>query len=222
MASAERLIRPVPLTLGGKSWSVLITYGVLLDCEETTGADLFGNLASLSNPSARVLRGLLWAALKRSGAKLTPRDVGEMVNHRNLPEIRQQLSAAFVASMPDPEPARKGSVVSMSSAPPTRLEVWAAATSKHGLGLSHAEWEEMTPRQFHALRQVHVAAMQREELMFSRLTSKFINFSQRGPEKPLPEDYYMLHKLPQPEEYDGPLTGERIMAEMAIFRKGKL
>ena len=212
---ADRLVRPVSLPFAGREWPLLITYGVLLASENHSGIDMLGNVSNLLMPTMLGLVSLLWAGLARAGCEWTPSQVADRIELGEIDRLNGALRQAFVASMPDPEKKRENKEPEdLPGKPMDRLEIWACARIE--LGLTNEEFTDLTPRQFHALRERQIQGLQREELMFSRLTAKVINFSQCRPKEPLRDDYFMLHKFDsQPEE----ITGEFIMREMAKGRK---
>jgi hypothetical protein len=101
---ADKLIKKVEVRLDGKDWPIIITHNVLIDCEELTGLNVLSGDANLIRPSAKIIRALLFVALKRAGAKYTLEEVGDLINPHNLVPIQQGILAAWAASMPEPEP----------------------------------------------------------------------------------------------------------------------
>jgi hypothetical protein len=53
---AEKLIRKVELKLDGKTWPVVVTHNVLIECEELTGLNLIAGEVNLLRPSAKLVR----------------------------------------------------------------------------------------------------------------------------------------------------------------------
>lgn len=207
---ADRLIQGAPLTLGGRVWRLLFTYGVLLDCQDAVGEDMLGSVDVIVSPDARKLRVVLWSLLSRLGFQGNLQSVGSLIGARDVERIFAAILQAYAASMPDPEPRSKAA---STGKPMGWLDTWAAG--RYELRLTDDDFEDMVPRQFHALRAAHVREMQHQELMFSRLTAYTINFSQRGVKRPLKESHFMMHEFAEPEKDKGPVTGESILAELA-------
>lgn len=212
----EWLIPRVGFLYDGQSWPLLFTHRVLLACEQETRVDMLA--ANLADPSAGLLRALLFFALERAGAECTREQVGALITPRSLPRIRATLLAAWAASMPAPEPDRKN-----SASPPekkrklTWLDAWAEATSRDGLGLSEEQWLDMTPRQTGALQKLRMDQMQREEMLVGILASTVANYGYCRPDKPRSAESFMIHPLPEAAEE--PVTGEYMMRQMKRARK---
>jgi hypothetical protein len=213
----DRLSPRVYFALGTQRWPILFTHRVLLDCEELTGVDMLA--ANLGNPSAALLRALLFLALERAGAGLTIDEAGSLITPFSLRSIRGMILAAWSASMPAPEPTKAESrkARKQESKKFGWLDAWAEATSRDGLGLSDKQWKNMTPRQTGALNKLRMDRMQREEMLMGIVASTVANFGFCRPEKPLSAESFMIHKLPEvPSE---PLTGEYIMSQTSKLRK---
>ncbi len=194
---ADRLVKPVWFSFGGQTWPLLITYGVLLECESETDADMLTSTEGIVSPTAKVLLTLFWAALNRCGCSWNLRTVGGLIGPRDWGAIQRALQQAYVASLPDPEKPKLGKKGDKPREPMTWPQTRAAARIE--LGLSDEELLAMTPRELHDLRVCYIAKLQREELFFSRLTTSVINFSMRGTKEWLAEDHFMIHPLPKPE-----------------------
>lgn len=210
----ECLIPRVEFLFDRRRWPILFTHRVLLGCEELTGVDMLA--ANLGNPSAVLLRALLFLALERAGAHCTIAQVGALITPRSIRAVRETVLAAWAASMPAPEAggtkARKP-----ESQKFTWLEAWAEATSRDGLGLSDNQWLDMTPRQTGALQKLRMNQMQREEMLVGILASSIVNYGFSRPEKFRTPESFMIHPLPEaPPE---PLTGEYLMKQMKKGRK---
>lgn len=98
---AEKLTKHVEVTLDGQQWPIVITHNVLIDCDELTGLNVLSGEANLLRPSAKLIRALLYLALKRAGAKYTLEQVGDLITPANLVAIQQALLTAWAASIPD-------------------------------------------------------------------------------------------------------------------------
>lgn len=212
---AARLTSRVELDLDRRVWPLVLTHRVLLECEELTGVPL---LAEVNLLSAKLIRALLFCALKRAGAPYTLKQVGDRIRPKSIDRIHEAVRSAWVAAMPEPEeddedvkPTRR----KKKPKPLTWLNAWAMA--RHDLHLSADEWLDMTPRQFHALKQRQMERWQREELLVGIIAATSANFSMCHPKRPLRADSFMLHPLKaEPEE---PMTGDELMAAFAPFRR---
>jgi hypothetical protein len=202
------------LPLGGRRWWLRITYQVLLDCEEATGVDMLAASSEVARPSVRMLRALLTAALRAAGAEWTAREVGKMLTLRNVGRVHEALLAAWTGSMPDRGPGARGQG-------PGRVITWpeAWASARRELGLADEEWLDMTPRQVHALKEVWLEQMQREELLVCNVAAEVANAGGRWVrDHAVDAEFFMIHKLKQKQREDGPVTGEQIMSVLAPIR----
>src|SRR5580658_3070788 len=102
MPIAHRLTRPVKISVAGRKWRIIFTHRTLLDIEELTGLDaMCFNLARLS---ARLLRVVLFAALREAGSEVSLEDAGAMLKPGAIDRLRRSLCEAWLASMPEPDP----------------------------------------------------------------------------------------------------------------------
>ena len=212
MRITNLLTRRVELRLGDDRWPIVFTHAVLLDIEEQLHISLVNGELNIVNLSAKALRAILFAALCHSGASLSAEEIGRRIGLRGLPAARNAISEAWVAAMPErePESPRKAKKAQ------TRLswmEVW--ANNREYLNLTDEEWLEMTPKMVQALDRAHREQVRRNELMLSRIASASANHSMCRPQKPYPDDHFMIDKWPKVEGDDGPITGENIMAQFA-------
>jgi hypothetical protein len=210
MDLAAQLTPRVEVSLGGRSWRLCFTHRVLLECEELTGLSLLTG-ANLS--SARLIRVLLYCALRRAGATYTLEQVGGFIRPTTLSSIQQAVGAAWQSSMPDPEP-QYGSARETAEAF-TWLHAWSMA--RYDLHLTADEWLDMTPRQLHALKRRQLAQWRREELLIGIVASTTANFSMCHPRSPIRADSFMLH--PFPRGLEAQQTVEDVMSVFAMFRK---
>lgn len=97
---ADRLIEKVEVRLDGADWPIVITHNVLIDCEELTGLNVLTGEANIVRPSAKLIRALLYLALKRAGAKYTLEQIGDMIGPHNIAMLQEGLLKAWAASMP--------------------------------------------------------------------------------------------------------------------------
>jgi hypothetical protein len=225
----DLLCRPVEFKLGGQSWNLLITYGVLLECECLTGVDMLGSARNILAPNAVGLRALLWCLLQRDGCTWTVPEVGRKLTPKVAAQARAAVQKAFAASMPEPEgvdsQARSRSKSDLQTprsphshphATASWIETWAMA--RVSLRLSDTEFLAMVPRMFHALRKAEVREKQWLEVQISRLTAYVINFSQRHDAKnPVKEDAFMLHPFEGQEEIED--LGDQIMRSLSGIKQ---
>jgi hypothetical protein len=101
--TAEKLIKKVEIRLDGKNWPIVITHNVLIECEDLTGLNVLAGEVNLVRPSAKLVRGLLYLALKRADAKYTLAEVGDLITPHNIVKVQEALLTAWAASMPDEE-----------------------------------------------------------------------------------------------------------------------
>ena len=107
---ADKLVvEKVEIKIDGKVWPVVVTHNVIIDAEEAMGSN--GNLLSgetnLAKPSFKTTRALLYAVLKRSGAKYTLDEVGDLITPHNLVKIQEAILTSWAASMPELEPVEE-------------------------------------------------------------------------------------------------------------------
>ena len=172
----------------------------------------------MENAPTRLLRGLIFVALRRAGADLTLEEAGTLLT-RDIRQTIAVIGRAWSASMPAPEKRSKEKPQKKAEKPKQQqewMEHWAAATSQDGLGLSEDQWLELTPRQVHALQKVRIERMQREEFLNGLVACTTANFSMSPPKKPLKADDFMIHKLPEEESNES--IGDQIFSSMQAFK----
>ena len=77
---------------------------------------------------------------------------------------------------------------------PTWEALWAAA--RYDFGLSDADFLNMTPRMFDAIRKRHTRQMVREERLVGIIASHIVNWSLGAPKKPRDaEDYVFTERV---------------------------
>ncbi len=101
---ADRLIKKVEIKLDGKTWPLVITHNVLIEVEDLTGLNVLMGEVNIARPSAKLLRAVLFLALRRAGADYTLEQVGELINPGNLVMIQEGILTAWAASMPEEKP----------------------------------------------------------------------------------------------------------------------
>ncbi len=89
--------------LDGKDWPIVVTHNLLIDCEELTGLNVLAGEVNLLRPSAKLVRAILYLALKGAGAKYTIEQVGDLINPQNIVKIQEAILTAWAAAMPEPE-----------------------------------------------------------------------------------------------------------------------
>ena len=105
---ADKLIQKVEVLLDGKTWPIVITHNILIECEDMTGMNVLSGEINLLRPSAKMIRALLFLALQRAGAKYTLAEVGDLITPHNLVPIQQGILAAWAAAMPTEEEQKAG------------------------------------------------------------------------------------------------------------------
>jgi hypothetical protein len=99
--------RNVELKLDGRNFPIVITTNVIIEAEQVSGENLLTGTGSMFKPSATVVRAILWAALRRAGAKYSLDDVGDLINPANIVQINEAILTAWAASMPAPTKAEE-------------------------------------------------------------------------------------------------------------------
>jgi hypothetical protein len=94
---ADKLVQKVEILLDGKTWPIVITHNVLIECEDLTGLNVLSGDANLVRPSAKLI-----LALQRAGAKYTIDEVGDFITPHNLVTIQRGILAAWAAALPAP------------------------------------------------------------------------------------------------------------------------
>jgi hypothetical protein len=100
---ADKLVQKVEILLDGKTWPIVITHNILIECEDLTGLNVLSGDANLVRPSAKLMRALLFLALQRAGAKYTIEEVGDFITPHNLVTIQRGILAAWAAALPAPD-----------------------------------------------------------------------------------------------------------------------
>lgn len=159
---------------------------------------MLNSLDAFVNPSAKALRGLLWALLKRCEPLLTREQAGSFLNRRNMAAVRLAIAKAFMACLPPPEKKGKKSEQELDLSKPMSFpETW--AEGRFELGLSDEEWLAMTPRQFHYLRKSAVKTVRHFELIAGQLGAAIKNHSMNPPKKCAQARDFLLHKFEEDE-----------------------
>lgn len=101
----DKLIKRVEIKLDGKTWPVVINHNLLIDVEDLIGVNvLTGTGLNITQPSAKILRAVLYLALKAAGANYTIEKIGDLIGPHNIMSIQKSILTAWAASMPLPEP----------------------------------------------------------------------------------------------------------------------
>jgi hypothetical protein len=101
--ATDKLIKRVEVKLDGKVWPLIITHNTLIEAEDLTGLNTLTGEVSILRPSAKLIRALLFLALKDAGAEYTLQNVGLLINPKNIVKIQEGLLSAWEASMPEKE-----------------------------------------------------------------------------------------------------------------------
>jgi hypothetical protein len=104
----DKLIQKVEVRLDGKEWPIVITHNTLIECEDLTGLNLLTGEANMIRPSAKLVRALLYLALKHAGARYTIEQVGLLITPENIVMVQEGLLKAWAASMPPEEKEAAG------------------------------------------------------------------------------------------------------------------
>lgn len=100
---AEKLTGKVIVNLDGKEWPIVVTHNLLIETEELTGLNTLTGEANMVRPSAKLVRAILFLALKHAGAKYSLEQVGDLITPQNLVPVQEAILTAWAASMPEPE-----------------------------------------------------------------------------------------------------------------------
>lgn len=99
----KQITEPVTVTLD-KARNLLFDFNAKVAFEEATG--LSGLEPKTFNPSHKVIRGMLWAALLHEDSNLTLSDAGKILDgltRKKFTDLQKKLFEAWVASMPERE-----------------------------------------------------------------------------------------------------------------------
>ena len=55
---ADKLVQKVEILLDGKTWPIVITHNILIECEDLTGLNVLSGDANLVRPSEKLMRAL--------------------------------------------------------------------------------------------------------------------------------------------------------------------
>ena len=104
MASKAAIMKDegVKVTLGGKEFEVKFTLNALCDLQEKFGSfeEAFGNI---ENDFSKIRTMLHMALANGENEKITEREIGALIDVRQLDEIVQVLEQAFNGAMPSTE-----------------------------------------------------------------------------------------------------------------------
>jgi hypothetical protein len=92
------------LTIDGVEYTLEYDFNRICDAEEAAGTNLLIALERLLKLSAKQLRGLLFAAMERDGARLTLAEVGKLIRIDTVGTLTSALADAYRASLPAREP----------------------------------------------------------------------------------------------------------------------
>jgi hypothetical protein len=78
---------------------------VLIDVEDLTGLNLlYGAAEAFQKPSLKLVRALIYAAMKRARAPHSIEEIGSLINPQNMEMLIESIVKAMHASLPPPEP----------------------------------------------------------------------------------------------------------------------
>ncbi len=124
---AEKLIRKVDLKLEGKTWPLVVTHKVLIECEEFTSLKLIAGEVCLLRPSSKLVPALLYVALRPASTKYTLEQMGDLTNPGNIVLVQEGLlirvGRVDARAAQHERPCASGAVRS----PLTWLEAWSIA-----------------------------------------------------------------------------------------------
>jgi len=83
----------VVLIVGGVEYHLCFDMNSIVLAEKATGIDLFK--ASISNPTAENLRGLLWACILKDKPDFTIEEAGKLITPRNLHNVWLAVLSAW-------------------------------------------------------------------------------------------------------------------------------
>lgn len=90
----------VPITLGGKTRTIVLNFNALCDAELALGRDIFNEELTVSSPS--VIRVLLWAGLKHEWPNVTVDMIGDMLEaDGSFISASIAIAQALEAALPD-------------------------------------------------------------------------------------------------------------------------
>jgi hypothetical protein len=89
------------LVIDGVEYQVAYDFNRICEVEAAAGANLLEALGSLLSLSAAQLRGLLFAAIERDGARLTLAQVGALIRVDTIASIEDALAEAYRLSLPE-------------------------------------------------------------------------------------------------------------------------
>ncbi len=91
----------VVLLAGGEEYHLCFDMNAIVLAEKATGIDLFK--ASISNPTAENLRGLLWACILKDCPDFTIEQAGALITPRNLQNVWLAVLTAWHDSVKSDE-----------------------------------------------------------------------------------------------------------------------
>jgi hypothetical protein len=102
-------VRGVPLTLGGREWTLRCTLGAMAAVEDhgTTWPQMLEQLKG-DHPSMRAAQLVIWAMMQDSDTPPSVREVGSWVDPENFPAVLLAASEALRAAFPTEKGDTKG------------------------------------------------------------------------------------------------------------------
>jgi hypothetical protein len=215
VAIADKLIRKVEIRLDGADWPLVVTHDVLIECERLTGKKMLAGGEAL-RPTARLVRALLCIMLRRAGATLTVKEIGQLITPGNAEQIHSKIIDAWAASMPEPKPDVK-TPSSERAKPFDAIEAW--AIGRYDLGLTDQEWLDSTPRQIDELQKRKRERRQYEEWLMAVVAASASNAPHWRTSQPRAAREFMTMYPPDPE-IAKPISGiGMVRAAFARFPK---
>lgn len=100
---------PMMITLNdGVEREILFTLNAMAELEERYGT-VEAAFEALESNSFKAIRCVLWAGLLHSDESLTEKQVGNLIDVRNMQDIVESMNAAFDMNMPD-NPVQDGTI----------------------------------------------------------------------------------------------------------------
>ena len=98
----------IPITLGGKTRYIVMSFNALCDAELALGRDIFNEELTVQSPS--VIRVLLWAGLKHEWPSVTVEMVGDMLDNEpgGFVNAMAAVAQALDAALPDADQETAG------------------------------------------------------------------------------------------------------------------
>jgi hypothetical protein len=83
------------------SYRIAFTTNALCEWEEMTGQSIKDLTTSMSNPTIKMMRSLLWAGLRDFHPEVSLKDVGDIIDEVGVPVASSIISKAFSVAFPE-------------------------------------------------------------------------------------------------------------------------